>query len=81
MIASLESRYLISCRFETGSLGGIFVADIFHACLSANKKPFETSTYCFDDVPWVESVHESFAAKRSATVGRLWVWKETCGGF
>lgn len=79
MVASLESRDLVSRRLETCSLSGILVADIFRACLPTNKKPFETSAYGFDDVPRVESVHESFAAKRSAMVSRLRIWKETCG--
>lgn len=79
--ASLESGDLVSGRLKTDALGGVLVADIFHSCLPADKEPLETSAYGFDDVPWVESIHESVNAKASAMISRLWIWKEACSGF
>ena len=81
MDASLKSCDLVSRRLETRSLSRILVADVFRARFPADEKPVETSAHRFDDIPRIEGVHESFGANWSAMVSRLWIRKETCGGF
>lgn len=81
VLPRLEGGDLVSCWFQSGVLGGVLVADIFRSRLSPFEEPSESSANVFDQVPWIESVHQGFGTQAPALVGGFWVKIHAGGGF